>query len=399
MYPFMLYLPTRLICGGGTLKRIGMVATDTGIKKALIHYGSGHAVRSGLIGQIVQYLKEAGVDSVLLGGVVPNPRVSLVRQGIEICRKENIDLILAVGGGSVIDSAKAISCGAKYDGDVWDFYTKGVKPPVGIRMGCVLTIAAAGSEMSCTSILTNEDGWIKMACNHDHLRPTFALMDPELTLSLPAFQTACGCADIFMHTTERYLGSGKHSEVTDAISTALLRTVIRNAGILMKNPGNLDARSEIMWAGSLSQNGLTGCGGDGGDWATHRLEHEISGLYDVTHGAGLTAIWGSWARYAAKTGPERIASLGYEVFGLMDSGSPSNDAENTIRAVEEFFRTLDLPLSIPELGIKVTDADLELMADKCAAGCGGRLGHLRVLDRNDMLQIYKDAMKPTSDKG
>ena len=246
MYPFMLYLPTRLIVGSGTINRIGMIATDTDKKKALIHYGSERMLKSGLIDRIVDLLSTAGMECVLLGGVVPNPRLSLVRQGIEICRKENVDLVLAVGGGSVIDSAKAISCGAMYDGDVWDFYSKGQKPPVGIRLGCILTIAAAGSEMSNTSVLTNEDGWIKMVCSHDHFRPTFAVLDPDLTLSIPKYQTACGCADIFLHTAERYLGGGQSSEVTDSMSEALLRTVVKNAEVLMKDPENKNARAEII---------------------------------------------------------------------------------------------------------------------------------------------------------
>ncbi len=392
MYPFMLYLPTRLIVGSGTINRIGMIATDTDKKKALIHYGSERMLKSGLIDRIVDLLSTAGMECVLLGGVVPNPRLSLVRQGIEICRKENVDLVLAVGGGSVIDSAKAISCGAMYDGDVWDFYSKGQKPPVGIRLGCILTIAAAGSEMSNTSVLTNEDGWIKMVCSHDHFRPTFAVLDPDLTLSVPKYQTACGCADIFLHTAERYLGGGQSSEVTDSMSEALLRTVVKNAEVLMKDPENKNARAEIMYAGTLSQNGLTGCGGNGGDWATHRLEHELGGLFDVTHGAGLTAVWGSWARFAVKAAPERFAELGEKVFGMSRSGNLAEDAESAIQRVEAYFKMLELPLSIPELGIEVTEADLELMADKCAAGCGGKLGKMRVLTRDDMLYVYQAAM-------
>lgn len=244
-----------------------------------------------------------------LGGVVPNPRLSLVYEGIGLCRKENVDFILAVGGGSVIDSAKAIGYGMANEGDVWDFYAKKRMPQGCLPLGVVLTIAAAGSEMSNSSVITKEEGWVKRGCNSDFARPRFAVMNPELTMTLPAYQTESGCVDIMMHTMERYLNQSENMELTDGISECLIRTVMKNARILLEDPRNYEARAEVMWAGSLSHNGLTGCGTDGGDWASHQLEHELGGMYDVAHGAGLAAVWGSWARYVMNARPDRFSAV------------------------------------------------------------------------------------------
>ena len=306
MENFNYYTPTRVVFGRGTESETGALVKAQGCGKVLVHYGSGSVVRSGLLDRVYKSLDDAGISYVSLGGVVPNPRLSLVYEGIELCRKEGVDFILAVGGGSVIDSAKAIGYGLANEGDVWDFY-EGKRMPSGcMPIGVVLTISAAGSEMSNSSVITNENGWLKRGCNTDYGRVKFAVMNPEITMTLPKYQTASGCVDIMMHTMERYFNQSENMELTDGISEHLIRTVMRNAKILMDEPDNYDARAEVMWAGSLSHNGLTGCGTDGGDWASHQLEHELGGMFDVAHGAGLAAVWGSWARYVLDARPARF---------------------------------------------------------------------------------------------
>ena len=297
MFAFNYFAPTRVVFGRDTELRVAELIQTFGGTKVLIHYGGGSVVRSGLMKRVTDTLDAAGIAYVTLGGAVPNPRLSLVYQGIELCKREHVDFLLAVGGGSAIDSAKAIGYGVFNGGDVWDFYDYKRKATGCLPLGVILTLSATGSEMSDSSVITKEEGQIKRGYSSDFGRAKFAIMNPELTMTLPDYQTACGCADIMMHTMERYFTNGGNMEITDAIAEGLLRTVMNNAEILVKDPKNYDARAEVMWAGSLSHNGLTGCGSDGGDWMTHKLEHELGGLYDVAHGAGLTAIWGSWARY------------------------------------------------------------------------------------------------------
>lgn len=301
MYHFKFYAPTKVVFGRNTEEQLTDLVREFGGKKLLIHYGGGSVIRSGLLQKVKDQLDSSGISYVSLGGAVPNPRLGLVYQGIELCRREGVDFILAVGGGSAIDSAKAIGYGAANEGDVWDFYDHKRQASACLPVGVILTLAATGSEMSDSSVITREEGLVKRGYNSDLCRPRFAIMDPELTMTLPDYQTACGCTDIMMHTMERYFTNGGNMEITDALAEGLLRTVKENALILRRDPGNYDARAEVMWAGSLSHNGLTGCGSDGGDWASHKLEHEIGGLFDVAHGAGLAAIWGSWARYVTGT--------------------------------------------------------------------------------------------------
>ena len=326
-----------------------------------------------------------------LGGVVPNPRLSLVYQGIELCRKENVDFILAVGGGSVIDSSKAIGYGVANGGDVWDFYDRKRQADTCLPIGVVLTIAAAGSEMSDSSVITKEEGWIKRAYNSDLARPRFAVMDPELTMTLPDYQTACGCTDILMHTMERYFTSGGNMEITDSIAEALMRTVMKYAHVLKADPGNYEARAEIMWAGSLSHNGLTGCGNDGGDFATHMLEHEIGGMFDVAHGAGLAAVWGSWARYVYKDCLPRFVRFAVNVMGIQEGGSPEETALKGIEAMEDFYRSIDMPTSFDELGLDPTDEQMKTMARMCSITTNDNAGSARILHEADMLAIYEMA--------
>ena len=295
MFNFTYYTPTKVVFGRDAEAQTGTLVRAQGCNKVLIHYGGGSVIRSGLLDRVKASLDQAGVTYTQLGGVVPNPRLSLVYQGIELCKKEGVDFILAVGGGSVIDSSKAIAYGLAEDADVWELYDRARQARACLPVGVVLTIAAAGSEMSNSSVITKDEGGIKRGYSSNLCRPRFAIMNPELTATLPPYQTASGCTDILMHTMERYFTPDGNMEITDSIAEGLLRTVMKNALILRDDPKNCDARAEVMWASSLSHNGLTGS--SQGDWATHGLEHELGGMFDVTHGAGLAAVWGSWARY------------------------------------------------------------------------------------------------------
>ena len=391
MYDFTYYTPTKVVFGRDAESQIGALVREQGCSKVLIHYGGGSAKRSGLLDTVTASLDSAGVSYITLGGVVPNPRLSLVYEGIRLSKEAGVDFILAVGGGSVIDSSKAIAYGLANEGDVWDFYCGKRTPTACYPVGAVLTIAAAGSEMSNSSVITNEDGWSKRGYNNDICRPKFAVMNPERTMTLPDYQTASGCVDIMMHTMERYLGHGDTMELTDALAEGLLRTVMKDAVILRDDPKNYDARAEVMWASSLSHNGLTGCGSDGGDWASHRLEHEIGGMFDVAHGAGLAAIWGSWARYVYRERPDRFAKLAVNVLGVQPAATDEETALLGIAAMEDFYRSIHMPTNMRELGLNVTDEQLEELADKCSATANDNLGKMKVLHRADMLAIYTAA--------
>ena len=389
MYGFQYYTPTRVVFGKGAESRTAELIRAFGGSKVLIHYGGGSVVRSGLLKRVTDSLEAAGISYVTLGGAVPNPRLSLVYEGIELCRKEGVDFLLAVGGGSAIDSAKAIGYGVANEGDVWDFYDYRRKAAGCLPLGVILTIAATGSEMSDSSVITKEEGLVKRGYSSDYGRPKFAIMNPELTMTLPDYQTACGCTDIMMHTMERYFTNGGNMEITDALAEGLLRTVMTNAEILVRDPQNYDARAEVMWAGSLSHNGLTGCGNDGGDWMTHKLEHELGGLYDVAHGAGLAAIWGSWARYVYKNCLPRFRRFAVNVMEVAPEGTDEEIALKGIEALEDFFRRIHMPTNLRELGINATEEDLVTMAHKCAVGVDGAMGSARLLREEDMLAIFR----------
>ena len=391
MFNFTYFTPTEVVFGKGTETQAGVLVKKYGGKKVLIHYGSGSVVRSGLLGRVKASLEEQGISYVELGGVVPNPVLSLVYKGIDLAKREGVDFILAVGGGSVIDSAKAIGYGVANEGDVWDLFEHTCTAKACLPVGTILTIAAAGSEMSMSSVITKEEGLKKRAYDDDLSRPRFAIMNPELTVTLPDYQTACGCTDILMHTMERYFTNGGNMEITDSIAEALMRTVISNARILKNDPKNYDARAEIMWAGSLSHNGLTGCGNDGGDFATHMLEHEVGGLYNVAHGAGLAAVWGSWARYVMKDCLPRFKKFAVHVMGIKDRGDDEAVALKGIEALEGFFQEIGMPISFKELGIKASEEDLALMAKKCVAAVGGTQGSAKVLTEPDMIAVYRMA--------
>ena len=390
---FNYYSPTEIVFGRGAQTQVAAHVQKYGGTRVLVVYGSQRVVRSGLLDSIIQPMEQAGIRCFTLGGVVPNPHLSKVYEGIEIGKREGIDFLLAVGGGSAIDTAKAIGYGlAEPDKDVWELYESKRTARGCLPVASVLTIAAAGSESSNSSVITNEKTGEKRSYNDNLARPKFAAMNPELTMTLPDYQTESGCTDIMMHTMERYFTSQGNMELTDAIAEALLRTVMAQAKILHTHPDNYDARAEVMWAGSLAHNDLTGCGNGGGDFATHALEHELGGMFDVTHGAGLAALWPSWARYVCGNIPGRFARYAVNVMGVTPSATDAETAEKGIQAMEAFYREIGMPTNLRELGIDPTDEQLHAMAHSCASACGGSKGSARLLHEEDMYNIYKMAL-------
>ena len=392
MFGFEYYTPTKVVFGKGVESQAGELAKSFGGSRVLIHYGAQSAVRSGLIGRLEKALDGAGIFHVKLGGDVPNPHLSKIREGIQLGREHGVDFVLAVGGGSVIDSAKAIAYGLADAGhDVWDLFAHTRKASACLPIGVVLTIAAAGSEMSNSCVVTDEKTGKKRSYGDNLSRPKFALMDPGLTLTLPDYQTESGCADIMMHTMERYFTNGGNMELTDALAEGLLRTVMKCAKTLHKDPQNYGARAEVMWAGALSHNGLTGCGSSGGDFATHSLEHELGGMFDVTHGAGLAAIWGSWARYVYKGCLPRFVKFAQNVMEVEPGGTEEETALKGIAAMESFYRSIGMPTNLEELGIAPTEGQILEMAASCAEATGGKRGSAKVLYQEDMAAIYRMA--------
>lgn len=392
MKDFIFYAPTEVVFGRESEEKIPAMVKKYGGTKVLVHYGGQSAKRSGLLDKVCGMLQDAGIKYVALGGVVPNPRLSLVHQGIELCRREGVDFILAVGGGSVIDSSKAIGYGVPYDGEVWDFYVGKAKAKTCVPVGCVLTIPAAGSEMSEASVITNEDGDIKLGYSNNICRPKFAIMNPERTFSLPAYQTAAGVTDIMMHTMERYFNVDGDMTIADNIAEALMRTMQDCVFDVLKDPKDYRARAQIMWAGSLAHNDVTGCR-MWGDWATHHIEHELSAMFDVTHGAGLAAVWGSWARMVYKANVSRFVRFAVNVMGVEnDFTAPEATALKGIEALENFYRRIGMPTSIHELiGRDVSEEEIKEMARKCTLDGTKTEGKFKVLTREDVEQIYRMA--------
>ena len=390
MKDFNFYSPTQVVFGKNSEEQVGSLIKKYGGTKVLVHYGGGSARRSGLLDKLFGLLQEAGISYIELGGVVPNPLLSKVREGIDLCRKEHVDFILAVGGGSVIDSSKAIGYGVPYEGDVWDFWDGKAVPAACLPIGTVLTIPAAGSEMSDSCVITNDDGMLKRGCNSDLCRCKFAIMNPERTFTLPPYQTAAGATDIMMHTMERYFCKHQDMNLTDALAEALLRTVKDSALVVMKEPGNYRHRAQIMWAGSLSHNNLMECGMEK-DFASHKLEHELSGLFGVTHGAGLAAIWPSWARYVMKNHVSRFVQFAVNVMDVTnDFTDPESTAEKGIQAMEAFYKTIGMPINMRELiGRELTDGEIKIMVDKCSRGGKMAIGTLEKLDTEAMECIYR----------
>ena len=390
MKDFNYYAPTRVVFGRESEARLPELVKQYGGTKVLIHYGGGSARRYGLLDKVEQMLNDAGIDFVELGGVVPNPLLSKVKEGISLCCREGVDFILAVGGGSVIDSAKAIAYGVPYEGDVWDFWDGKAVPQACLPVGVMLTIPAAGSEMSSSCVITQDEGMLKRGVNSDLCRCKFAIMNPERTYTLPPYQTAAGATDIMMHTMERYFSKYEDALLTDAIAEALLKTVKEAVPEVLKNPEDYRYRAAIMWASSLSHNDLTECGTEK-DFACHKLEHELSGLFGVTHGAGLAAIWGSWARYVMDKHLNRFVQFAVNVMGVRnDFTDPRATALRGIEAIERFFDQIGMPTSIPGLiGRQATEEEIETLVAKCSRGGRMNIGAMEVLNPADMTAIYR----------
>ena len=389
MKGFTYYTPTEVVFGRNAEEQVAPLLKKYGGHKVLVVFGGGSVRRSGLLDRVCGQLAQEGIDYLLFGGVVPNPRLSMAREGIDLCRKEGIDFLLAVGGGSVIDMCKAIAYGVPYAGDVWDFFYGKAKPQAALPVGCVLTFPASGSEMSDSCVITNEADLDKRGVSSPFGRARFATLNPELSYTLPPYQTAAGVTDIMMHTMERYFSREDDMDLTDGIAEALLRSMKENVFKVLADPQDYRARAQIMWGGSLSHNGLTGCGNDGGDWMTHKLEHELGGLYDVAHGAGLAAVWGSWARYVYKNCLPRFKRFAVNVMGVEAAGTDEEIALKGIEALEDFFRRIHMPTNLRELGVNATEEDLVTMARKCAIGVNGLAGSARKLNEQDMLAIYR----------
>ena len=393
MKDFKYYAPTEVVFGEQSEEQVAALVKKYGGTKVLVHYGGRSAEKSGLLDKICHLLWQGGIPYVKLGGVVPNPRLSLAKKGIEICRKDGVDFILAVGGGSVIDSSKCIAYGVCMAGDVWDLYLGKVEAPeTMLPVASVLTIPAAGSEMSEASVITNEDGDVKLGYSNDMSRPKFAIMNPRRTFTLPPYQTAAGVTDMMMHTMERYFSKDDDMDFTTDLAEAALRN-IRNAVFeVLKDPENYRYRAQIMWGGSLMHNGLTGCG-ISDDWATHQIEHELSGMFDVTHGAGLAAIWPSWARYVMHENLSRFVRFAVNVMDVPnDFTDPEGTALRGIEAMERFYNAIGMPKNIKELlGREITDEEIREMTRKCSRDYTATCGCLKVLKAEDMEAIYKMA--------
>ena len=392
MKDFNYYAPTEVVFGENSEEQVAALVKKYGGTKVLVHYGGKTAERSGLLDKICGLLTEGGIAFKKLGGVVPNPRLSLVHEGIKLCREEGIDFILAVGGGSVIDSSKAIAYGVPYEGEVWDFYLGKDKATKMLPVACVLTIPAAGSEMSEASVITNEDGDVKLGYSNNLSRPKFAIMNPKRTFTLPPYQTAAGVTDMMMHTMERYFTKDDDMDLTTDIAEAMLRSMKDAIFAVLKNPEDYRYRAQIMWGGSLMHNGLTGCGVTD-DWATHQLEHELSGMFDVTHGAGLAVIWPSWARYVMHENLSRFVRFAVNVMDVPnDFTDPEGTALKGIEAMERFYHAIGMPINIKELiGKDITDEEIKEMTRKCSRNYQHTCGQLKVLKAEDMENIYKMA--------
>ncbi len=386
---FIFYSPTEFVFGKGTETQAGTLAKKYGAKKALVVYGGGSAVRSGLLQRVKESLQHAGVAFAELGGIRPNPTDPKVYEGIALARREDVDFLLAVGGGSVIDTAKAIAAGVPYDGDFWDFYIGKAKVERALKVGVVLTIPAAGSEGSGNTVITRLDGLQKLSLRVPGvLRPAFSVMNPELTLTLPPYQTACGIADMMVHIFERYFTNTEGVEISDRLCEGTLAAIIREAYRIKENPDDYDARANIMWCGTIAHNGTCGVGCEE-DWASHYLEHEMSALYDVAHGAGLAVIVPAWMTFMAARHPKKIAQFAHRVFGVPAKGNLPEEALEGISRLKGFFHDMGLPLSFRELGIE--HPDIDLLVKKLHENKGDLVGNYLKLDKASSRQIFEAA--------
>ncbi|MDR1001050.1 MAG: iron-containing alcohol dehydrogenase [Clostridiales bacterium] len=389
MQNFEFLNPTRIIFGEGREGQVGEWTAKYG-KKVLLHYGGGSIKKSGLYDKIVESLKSSNVDFIELGGVQPNPRLALAQRGIELARAEKVDFVLAVGGGSTIDSAKAISIGVPYSGNVWDFYAGKAQAQAALPIGVVLTIPAAGSESSNSSVITNEDGMLKYGLNTDVFVPKFAILNPELTFTLPAYQTAAGATDMLAHVMERYFTNTTNVDLSDKLCEALMKSITKNAPNAIAEPENYDARAEVMWCGTLAHNNLVGMGRVG-DWASHAIEHELSALFDIAHGAGLAIIFPAWMKYVYKHDIQRFCQFAVNVFGVEHNFAyPEKSALEGIERLELFFKKIGMPTHLTEANLPDVEANIRLMAKKAASR--GSLGQFVKLDAEAIEKIYHIAL-------
>ncbi len=392
MENFTFFSPTYFVFGKGTENETGKYVKRFNGNKVLLHYGGGSIKKSGLYDRVMNCLKESGIEVVTLGGVRPNPRSGLVYEGVKICKEQNIDFILAVGGGSVIDSAKAIAIGAKYDGDFWDFYKSDRLVEKALPVGVILTIPAAGSEGSPDSVITHEDGMLKRAAHGECLRPAFSILNPELTFTLPAYQTACGAVDIMAHIFERYFTNTPEVEVSDRLCEALLLTMIKETPRVIENPENYDARANMIWAGTIAHNDICGVG-HVQDWASHSIEHELSAEYDCAHGAGLAVIFPAWMKYVYKHDINRFVRMAVNVWGCkLNEANPEETALEGIACVKAFWKSIGMPTSFAEVGAK--EEDIPKLAAKCFDEINGddHIGNFVQLKKDDIECIYRNAL-------
>lgn len=390
MNNFVFYSPTEFVFGKNTEVQVGALARKYGAQKVMIVYGGGSVVRSGLLNRVKQYLQEAGVAYCEMGGVQPNPIDGKVYEGIQLCRREQVDMMLPVGGGSVIDTAKAIAAGALYDGDFWDFFIGRAKVEKALKVAVVLTIPAAGSEGSGNTVITKTETLQKLGlCAPEHLRPVFSIMNPELTYTLPAYQTACGIADMMAHIMERYFTNTPDVEISDRLCEGTLTAIIKEAYRVKQQPDNYAARANIMWCGTVAHNGICGVGREE-DWASHALEHEISAIYNVAHGAGLAVIFPAWMAFMAEHNPAKIAQFAHRVFDIPKSEDLEEMALAGTARLKHFFRYMGLPVSFKELGIEHPDIDRMLVSLR--RNKGELLGNYVKLTMTDCREIYRLAL-------
>ncbi|MFR3274702.1 MAG: iron-containing alcohol dehydrogenase [Collinsella phocaeensis] len=414
MNDFTFYSPTRFVFGRGVCDRVGAELETAGYRRALLVYGGGSVVRCGTLDRVKASLDASGIGHVELGGVRPNPEIASVREGVVLAREHDVDLILAVGGGSTMDAAKAIAVGAVYDGDVWDFFRKRAVPAARIDTACVVTIPASGSEGSNSCVISNDEEHLKCGLNTDLNRPVISFLDPELTFTLPAYQTAAGVTDMIAHIMERFFSGEPAAHVTDNIACGIIRAVIDAAGRVMDDPQDYDARAALMWAGTLAHNGLAGCGlgvpgtGRDGDWTCHGLEHELSAFdTSITHGAGLAVIFPAWMHYVWREHPERFLAFGSQVFGIEPVDPAVDDlsdideeitperavrdaVEATIDELQDFFVSLGMPRTLSEFGM--SEDDIEHLMPGLAINRGESFGSFKKLTLDDARAIYRSAL-------
>ena len=386
MNNFVFYSPTEFVFGKATEMQVGALARKHGARKVMIVYGGGSVVRSGLLDRVKQSLREAGIEYCLMGGVQPNPVDTKVYEGIEFCRREQADMLLPVGGGSVIDTAKAIAAGVLYEGDFWDFYIGKAKVTKALKVAVVLTIPAAGSEGSGNTVITKLDGLQKLSLRvPEVLRPVFSIMNPELTYTLPPFQTACGVADMMAHIMERYFTNTQEVEIGDRLCEGTLMAIINEAPKAMRNPEDYGARANLMWAGMIAHNGTCGVGCEE-DWASHFLEHEISAIYGVTHGAGLSVIFPAWMTWMVEHNVGKIAQYAVRVWGVPESEDKKAVALEGIGKLKAFFSSLGMPVTFKELGVE--NPDIDRLADSLHRNKGELVGNYVKLTKQDSKEIY-----------